>query len=225
MRVGLTVAVSNPGPNTEYCPAPGLAIVYFLKTASPFPLIFPPTVRCDEHSISPVTSRSFVGEALFIPILELTVSTTKSSVFTIKLLSTVTLPATKLLFVVTAVTLSPTKLLFVVVAVTVTEFTLSAIKLLLVVTTVTLSPTKLLFVVMALITVVFIPYVTLDKVNVLSEENATCPACGRTSETVWSCGVGLALDPPDKMKSDATMVPVSVISSPVNLLACTLPLV
>ena len=78
---------------------------------------------------------------------------------------------------------------------------------------------------MALITVTFIPAVTLDKVNVLSEENATCPACGRTSETVWSCGVGLALDPPDKMKSDATMVPVSVISSPVNLLACTLPLV
>ena len=78
---------------------------------------------------------------------------------------------------------------------------------------------------MALITVTFIPDVTLDKVNVLSEENAICPACGSTSETVWSCGVGFDWDPPDKIKSDATMVPVSVISSPVNLLACTLPLV
>ena len=77
----------------------------------------------------------------------------------------------------TAVTLSPIKLLF-----TVTAVTLSPIKLLFVVTAVTLSPMILLYAVIERIMVVSRPVVVLDKVIVLSDENAVSPIPGLTSE-------------------------------------------
>ena len=58
--------------------------VVFTVVVVPLTVRFPPTVRCDEHAISPVTSRSLDGDALLIPTLLSLTSTTSLSVPTTK---------------------------------------------------------------------------------------------------------------------------------------------
>ena len=71
----------------------------------------------------------------------------------------------------------------------------------------TLFPITLLFVVIDCITLASKAVVTFESVSVRSLENGTPPPDASTSEIVCRSGVGVASEPPVKMKSVARITP------------------